>query len=500
MVIKSIGIIGTGPSGIAALYEFLHTNSDGTTSVGSAASTDRQFTKVVAFEQKSKAGGIWATSLDKADYLVPPQALLDTEQYNDPNVIHPGQKPPADLAGETLEKVKRKENIEANELEWKRSGVFEALFTNVPYRFTKFSYQKENPEFLDRSRQYYPFLSHGELGGNLEKIIEDEGLDEHIRYHSTVEDVVKKNGKWVVTVKQNDPIKGEDYWYQEEFDAVVICNGHYTVPYLPHINGLAQYNQNFPDSLLHAKSYRSPKDFEDKSVLVVGGSVSSANIVQHIFPFAKKITSSRRGPSPVFEWVNLILDDKDIHPKPGIEKFDSTSGVVHFKDGLEEKFDKIVLCTGYHYHYPFLRNLLKVANFSHASCVRGLYQHTFSIEDPTLGIVGVASSPLTFHSVEAATAALAGVWSGAKSLPPKEEQVEWEQARFDSSISTRTFHFYDYRDIKSEFIDHLVPFFPHGRPNPLEVDIKNVEDVTEGYEKLVDLFYLLKKSPIHLEA
>lgn len=42
-----------------------------------------------------------------------------------------------------------------------------------------FSYQKENPEFLDRSRQYYPFLSHGELGGNLEKIIEDEGLDEH---------------------------------------------------------------------------------------------------------------------------------------------------------------------------------------------------------------------------------------------------------------------------------------------------------------------------------
>lgn len=495
MTVKSIAIIGAGPAGLAALYEFLHTNSDGTTNVGAGPSTDRQFTKVVAFEQKSRAGGIWASSLEKADYDVPPQEILDTEQYNDPNIIHPSQTPPADLA--VGAGVARREDPVANELEWKRSGVFEALFTNVPYRFTKFSYQKDEPKFLDKSRKYYPFLIHVELEDNIAKLIDDEGLDEFIRYYSTIEDVLKKEDKWIVTVKQNNPVKGEDYWYKEEFDAVVISNGHYTVPYIPQIEGLAQYNRAFPNSLVHAKSYRSPTEFVGKSVLVLGGSVSSVNIIQHIFPFAKKITSSKRGPNPVLEWVNRILEDKDIHSKPGVEKIDPTSGVVLFKDGLEEKFDKIVLCTGYHYHYPFLRNLLNVANFSHASCVRGLYQHTFSIDDPTLGTVGVAVSPLTFHSIESASAALAGVWSGAKTLPPKEEQIKWEQDRYDNSLSTRSFHFYDYRDIKKDLIDHIAAYFPIGRQNPLEPNIKYIEDVTEGYENLVKLFYLLKNSPIH---
>ena len=55
--IQSIAIIGAGPGGLASLYEFLHTNKDGSSTIGSANSIDPKFTKIVAFEQKDKVGG-----------------------------------------------------------------------------------------------------------------------------------------------------------------------------------------------------------------------------------------------------------------------------------------------------------------------------------------------------------------------------------------------------------------------------------------------------------
>ena len=51
--IDSIGIIGAGPGGLASLYEFLHTNKDGTSTVGTGKRAETPaFSKIVAFEQK----------------------------------------------------------------------------------------------------------------------------------------------------------------------------------------------------------------------------------------------------------------------------------------------------------------------------------------------------------------------------------------------------------------------------------------------------------------
>lgn len=174
--IPSIAIIGVGPGGLASLYEFLHTNKDGSSTEGSVKSTDPKFPKVVAFEQKDNVGGIWATSGEDSDLPIPPQNLLDTESYANPDIIHPSQPIPDNLQNTSVDKpVTRKLEPIARELEWNRSGVFPGLFTNTPSRFTRFSYLPNEATYLNKSRTIYPFLSHKELSKRLTDFVDKEG-------------------------------------------------------------------------------------------------------------------------------------------------------------------------------------------------------------------------------------------------------------------------------------------------------------------------------------
>jgi Flavin-binding monooxygenase-like len=43
----------------------------------------------------------------------------------------------------------------------------------------------------------------------------------------------------------------------EVFDAVVVCNGHYTEPNVPSVSGM----ESFPGLQMHAHNYRSPEQF-----------------------------------------------------------------------------------------------------------------------------------------------------------------------------------------------------------------------------------------------
>lgn len=52
--IDSIGIIGAGPGGLASLYEFLHTNKDGTSTVGTVKELKPQlFLKLLLLTKRS---------------------------------------------------------------------------------------------------------------------------------------------------------------------------------------------------------------------------------------------------------------------------------------------------------------------------------------------------------------------------------------------------------------------------------------------------------------
>lgn len=491
--IESIAIIGAGPAGIAALYEFQHTNKDGTSTVGGPKSTNPAFSKVVAFEQKELAGGIWAPNYHDADIPAPPQEILETNKYANPDILHPRPEFPENLTGATIDNpVIRKYDPTSLELEWRRTGIYTDLFTNIPARFTRYSYLPNEEEYLDKSRLIYPFMTRNEFINRIQNFIEKEQLYNNIRVNSTVMKAHKdlETGNWVLTIRIQDPKTNIEKWYQESFDAIAIGNGHYTIPVFPQIEGMAEYNKKFPNVITHTKSYRSPEDYKDKTVIVVGGSISTINVLQYIVPVAKKIINAKRGDHKVFGWINNALKSKNIVPKSQIVKF-SENGEVTFADGSTEKnIDKIVFTTGYHYHYPFLDGQLQLPGKS--SKVGGLYKDTFGINDPTIGAIGVAISSLNFHTIEASAAALAGVWSGAKTLPTKQEQINHAADLERDQGQDLIYYYQDWNTVKERFIDPLHEYAAINRPNPMGEDGEFIAEIDEGVEHLEKLYYNLK--------
>lgn len=500
--INSVAVLGCGPAGLATIYELLHTNEDGTSTVGGPISNQPRFSKVVGFEQKHKAGGIWAPSFSKPDLPIPPQHLLDTEKYNHPDVIHPVQTGPADLSETSKDNPKKiKLNPHAKQLEWASSGIFKNLFTNIPSRFTRFSYMENDDKYYDKSRTIYPFMSYIELCSRMDSFVQLENIDDYVRYNSRVQSIEKTNhGKWNLTIKSviNDH---EEEWYQETFDAIVVASGHYSIPNFPYIKGLSEFNRNYPNSLLHANSYRSPEEFRDKSVLIIGGSISTINILQYIVPVAKSVTVSSRGYHKIFPWLDKAIRSDGIIHKLTIKEINGKTGQVIFDDGTisSTKYDKIVFTTGYHFHYPFVKDHIKIINPSNSSRVSGLYYNTFAIEDPTLAFNGVTASTVNFQVMETSAAFIAGVWSGASKLPSKDIQKEWENDRRNAKGDGSSFHYYFHNEVKPQFIDQLVPYFPKGRKSPLHEDGNHLTDVEIGIKSIEQLFYNVKSQRLAIE-
>lgn len=56
----------------------------------------------------------------------------------------------------------------------------------------------------------------------------------------------------------------------KQFDRIFICNGHYTVPYIPPFDGLDE----FVGQTIHSHDYRRPDQFENETVLLIGSGPS----------------------------------------------------------------------------------------------------------------------------------------------------------------------------------------------------------------------------------
>lgn len=91
-----------------------------------------------------------------------------------------------------------------------------------------------------------------------------EELQPFIRLQSMILDVtiLKKRSKpeWTVTWRdlKTDQIS------VEQFDAVVVANGHHNDPYIPKITGLDEWNRAYPGSIIHSSSYRRAESFSNQ--------------------------------------------------------------------------------------------------------------------------------------------------------------------------------------------------------------------------------------------
>lgn len=61
----------------------------------------------------------------------------------------------------------------------------------------------------------------------------------------------------------------------KEFDALFVCNGHYSAPIIPYYVGL----DDFAGHKMHSKDYRRPDQYQDETVLVIGAGPSGELLV-----------------------------------------------------------------------------------------------------------------------------------------------------------------------------------------------------------------------------
>lgn len=358
-----VAVIGAGAAGLVAARE-LH----------------REGHKVVVFEKDDQVGGLWMY-----DPRVEPDPLgLDLTRP----VVH--------------------------------SSLYESLRTNLPREtmgFMDYPFVTREGEGRDPRR----FPGHREVLMYLQDYAREFEIGEMVRFGCEVVNVeMIDSGKWKVKSKRkrlDDNDRGDDFADHEDFDAVVVCVGHYTQPRIAEIPGINLW----PGKQIHSHNYRIPEPFRDQIIILIGASASAADISVEIAGLAKEVHIARRS----------AVDDDTYEKKPGYDNIwlHSTieraceDGTVIFRDGSVILADVILHCTGYKYGFPFLKTdgIVTVDD----NRVGPLYKHVFPpILAPWLSFVGIPYWTFPFPTFEVQSKWIAGVLSGRIALPSQEDMME----------------------------------------------------------------------------
>ncbi|OQU96976.1 hypothetical protein CLAIMM_02981 [Cladophialophora immunda] len=406
--VSRIAIIGAGPVGVSCAKYLL---------------AEKAFATIDIYEQRGRVGGIWNLSLPDRSKRIPiPQVNPRYGQQSPPEHRNQGGGKGTGDAPEP-----------SDSLEFE-SPLYDYLETNIPKQLMAFS-DKPFPE------EEPLFPSHEAVLRYLDDYADEvRGL---IRFNTAVQDVRpiegRENGreKWDLTAQ--DLTTREVV--RNVYDAVVVANGHYTVPYVPDIRGVADWNSAYPGTIIHSKAYRRPENYRDKKVVVIGNSASGLDIAAQIGKYCRKpvLLSSRSvsafGVLPgggYREDVDEIVE----FLSPEHEMFRA----VRFKSGRVEKdIDAVVFATGYFYSYPFLSSVLPPL-VTDGFRARGTYQHLFSINHPTLAFPVINLKVIPFPLSQNQAAVVARVWSGRLDLPSTAEMRNWEQGTVDRKGDGKYFH------------------------------------------------------------
>src|ERR1700709_30838 len=186
--VKRIGIIGAGPSGIAVAKFLL---------------AEKAFDQVDIFEQQSQVGGVWNYTANIAGSVSVPQTT--TNGKPEPPIWPEGAAAP----------------LFSN-------PMYDHLNTNIPKELMQFSDQ----DFLSQSLLY---PSREDVQDYLIKYAQD--VRHLIQFCTQVEDVhlTGENGHHHWELISKSTITGEEK--KDEYDPIVIANGHYSVAFIPSVMG-----------------------------------------------------------------------------------------------------------------------------------------------------------------------------------------------------------------------------------------------------------------------
>lgn len=91
-----------------------------------------------------------------------------------------------------------------------------------------------------------------------------------------------ENNRWKVTSID----KPTNELIVTEYDAVMVCNGHYNDPYMPTLAG----QEKFKGQISHSHTYRKPEPFAGKRVLCIGAGPSGLDLALQISGVAEYVS------------------------------------------------------------------------------------------------------------------------------------------------------------------------------------------------------------------
>lgn len=311
--------------------------------------------QIIAFEQSDQIGGTWVYTEN-----------IGTDKYD--NDIH--------------------------------SSMYKSLKTNLPKELMQF------PDFPFPQQEKKSFISASEVNNYLNHYADVYKLRQFIKFQQHVIRVRPVNNDlWEVIVKSLLDGCHETY----TFDAILVCNGHFSTPHIPKFEG----KDIFRGEHIHSHSYRTPCSFTHRRVLIIGAGPSGVDITQEIAKVAGKVFwSNHLKPPKSFSEPNLIQ-------KPDVSQF-TREGAI-FADGSFESFDVIVYCTGYRYTFPFLSVDCSIS--ADDNYVRPLYKHCLNINYPTMALIGLPFYVCPFQMFDLQIRFCLTFMTRRKELPQKEEML-----------------------------------------------------------------------------
>ncbi|KAJ7432128.1 hypothetical protein B0H11DRAFT_2261045 [Mycena galericulata] len=434
--IRRVAIIGAGVSGLLAYRELI----------------DAGFAHVKIFERDDVPGGNWHYTDETP--LPPPIPNVDPKIAD----YEPALPPPDSALPFERWYADHNDSIGTKE-RWRRHraphAVWKSLTSNVPaplMHFNGHDWPPGTPWDLPHTmltryiRGVYSFFG---INSN------DESANTNISYSTRVELVEKRfddakgvEQGWRLTLKKFirlGPSSSKEQWWTEDFDAVVIATGVFNAPNIPNIPGLVEWARRFPESILHSREYRDPRNFANQSMLVVGAGTSATGISTDLNPFVKRnyisVRPSKNSTTPS-RFIQML--PRGVEIVGGIERFHPSNASIELSDGaILTDIDHLIFATGYQYTFPFLpqyhnssigldeegpedRPQPLVTDGSH---FRSLYRGFLYIEEPTLAFMNMNLGTVTWTYGEYLAVAITKIWSATARLPSQAEM--WRLYRAD---------------------------------------------------------------------
>ncbi|XP_022757034.1 flavin-containing monooxygenase FMO GS-OX-like 5 isoform X2 [Durio zibethinus] len=293
------------------------------------------------------------------------------------------------------------------------TSLYRSLRVNLPRHVMGFL---DYPFVKKEGGDSRSFPGHAEVLRFLEDFARDFGLMELIRFgHEVVglERVDEVSHEWVIESRTRGM---ESRWEFKEhaFEAVIVCNGKNTEPNIAEFPG----RDAWPGLQMHSHNYRTPEQFKNKIVVLIGNGPSAYDILKDIYPLARQVHQAIRGP----DFQLKKLKNHDNAWQHSMIECAHKDGKVVFQDGSIVDADVIIHCTGYKYHFPFLKSngIITVDN----KRVGPLYKHVFPPSlAPWLSFVGLPYLTLPVLVIELQGKWVAKVLSGKVELPTEEEMA-----------------------------------------------------------------------------